>query len=177
MDNKKIKKTTKPSKIEKKPPKHPKRKSDPDCIYSWNGWKLTEGKAWAVREKLWAWWLKNKDIKKTLRDFFLEEELDRDEYSQLVAKFPFLKKTHLEVKYWLGMSLWERCVEGKWNWNAARGKIHLYGEEHKDALKFETEQKARATTDAIAASLKDAQEAKERLAEKWRSRSVKLNGK
>lgn len=120
---------------------------DPDMIFSYRQYPISEAMVNRMIEELPDWPIKNPN-EISISEFYLSRNISEASYYRLLAKYPELKEAHKVAMQRLGNGLYKSAVFRKADWSAVRHKLYSFGDSFEKDYKFHAQIKAEADKNA-----------------------------
>ncbi len=108
---------------------------DPNNIFSYRGWPISEAKVESMIDELYGW-PENNPTSYSISDFYHKQFISRTSYYSLLLKHPKLKMAHDVASEKMSEKLWARSIERKLDWNAVKFRMPRMNSEFLEDLKL-----------------------------------------
>ena len=101
-------------------------KTDPNMLYDYKQYPISEGRINRLIDALKIWLEKNPDAIE-IQEFYLKEDVAPSTYYKLLERSIELKELHDKTMMQLGNRILKQSVYFKANWNAVKTMLPMYG--------------------------------------------------
>lgn len=120
---------------------------DTEMLYSFRTYPISQAVIDRMVEELPDWPKKN-ESENTIEEFYLSRGISESSYYRLLKKNADLKEAHDVAISRLARRVWNRSLEKKYDWNAARFLLSVYSESYKEAAAYHANLAASARAQA-----------------------------
>lgn len=120
---------------------------DSDMVYSFRSIPISKGMIDRMVQEL-PEWPQNNNSENTIEEFYISRGLSESSYYRLLRKCPDLKEAHDIACSRLARRVWNRALEKKYDWNAAKFLLSNYSESYRQSAQYHADLAANAKAKA-----------------------------